>query len=83
MRGNLRFVIDGGESVDYPIIGHVPRVGEKVFADGSDPQFPRGTYDVEYVTSMVTLRGGLTLVVVDLVTVERLLSGGDGERDAG
>jgi hypothetical protein len=81
VKGDLRFVIDGDKSVDYPIIGHVPRVGEKVFADGTDPQFPRGSYDVEFVTSMVTLRGGLTLVVVDLVTVKRLLSGGDGERD--
>lgn len=51
---------------------HVPRVGEGVVSDGSDPDFKPGIYEATHVTNHVSLRGGLTLVVVDLRRVADL-----------
>lgn len=73
----VRFVCDSHPEhdlieVEYGYAGHAtPAVGTSVVADGSDPAFPAGIYEVTHVSSWVTLRGPLR-DVVDLRWVYRL-----------
>lgn len=54
-----------------PAGGRVPQKGEGVVADGSDPDFPAGIYEVRHVTTHVGHRGP-SLTVVDLQRIGRV-----------
>lgn len=53
------YVID----VEYGWPGSVPRVGERIEPDGSDPDFPEGVYLVKRVSWEITIRGPRRAIV--------------------
>jgi len=54
----VRFVLPDRTTVDYDFGGlRVPAPGETILADGSDPEFPAGEYEVGPVSFEIGLRG--------------------------
>jgi hypothetical protein len=62
----VRFVADDEVLTEYGWgDAALPRPGDGLVSDGSDPQFRPGIWEVTYVTHHVALRGR-SLVVIDL-----------------
>lgn len=72
---NLTFVA-GDHKTTYGVgaTGHIPRDGEHVWSDGTDPDLPRGGYLVSSVHWQVGLRGGAYEARVYLVPAETATS---------